>query len=147
MKKEIRVFIVDDSAVVRFQITKIITKGDKRIKVVGSAPNGKIALIKLALPKYKADVILVDALMPDMDGFATIGHIMDRFPTPVIMVTGLTKREVDKSLSHIGMSAFESGAVEFVKKPDSKFPNDNKRFEKELFFKIQNLYRDTFWYD
>ncbi len=139
MKKEVRVFLVDDSAVVRHKITKLIVDSNKNIKVIGGAPNGKVALVKMALPKYKPDIVLVDAIMPEMDGFETIGHIMDRFPTPVIMVSGLTKKEVNRSLSNLGMSAFESGAVEFVKKPDSRILYDDKRFKKELIFKIQHL--------
>lgn len=139
MKKEIRVFLVDDSAVVRHQISKMIVNSNKNILITGGAPNGKIALLEMPLPKYKPDIVLMDAIMPEMDGFETIGHIMDRFPTPIIMVSGLTKREISRSLSNLGMSAFESGAVEFVKKPNPNVPNDDKRFKKELIYKILNL--------
>ncbi len=139
MRKEARVFIVDDSAVVRQKVSEFLTKSHKNINVVGGAPNGRVALAKLALPKYKSDVVLVDAIMPEMDGFETIGHIMDRFPTPMIMISGLTEKEVTRSLSNLGMSAFESGAVEYVKKPDPAIPHDVKRFERELIYKITHL--------
>ncbi|MFX1286006.1 MAG: chemotaxis-specific protein-glutamate methyltransferase CheB [Promethearchaeota archaeon] len=139
MKREIRVFLVDDSAFVRHQVSKLIKDSDKNIKVIGGAPNGKIALMKIALPKYKPDVVLLDAIMPEMDGFETVGHIMDRFPIPVIIVSGLTKKEVNRSLTNLGMSAFESGAVEFVKKPDSRIQGDIKRFKSDLIYKILNL--------
>ena len=139
MKKESKVFIVDDSAVVRQKVSEFLKKSHKNITVVGGAPNGRVALAKLALPKYKSDVVLVDAIMPEMDGFETIGHIMDRFPTPVIMISGLTEKEVNRSLTNLGMSAFESGAVEYVKKPDPTVLNDVKRFQRELIYKITHL--------
>ncbi|MFX1505255.1 MAG: chemotaxis-specific protein-glutamate methyltransferase CheB [Promethearchaeota archaeon] len=139
MLEAIKVFLVDDSAVVRHQITKIIVESQRNIKVIGGAPNGKVALIKMALPKYRPDVVLVDAIMPEMDGFETIKHIMDQFPTPVVLVSGLTEREVNRSLSNLGMTIFESGAVEFVRKPDPMIPNDINRFKRELLFKISNL--------
>jgi two-component system chemotaxis response regulator CheB len=85
MLKPIRVFIVDDSAVARQINTKVVTEAHDNFTVVGSAPNGKIALEKLKLSRYKADVILMDIMMPEMDGIETISHILDRFPTPVII--------------------------------------------------------------
>ena len=139
MKKEIRVLIVDDSAVARQVISKILTNGNKGIKVIGTAPNGKIALHKMAIPKYKPDIVTMDIIMPEMDGFETIGHIMDRFPLPIIIVSALSQKDVDTTLSNLGMAAFESGAVEFVKKPSSENPYENKRFERELLSKTVSL--------
>ncbi|MHA2174272.1 MAG: chemotaxis-specific protein-glutamate methyltransferase CheB [Candidatus Hodarchaeales archaeon] len=139
MKKEVRVLIVDDSAVARHAISEIVSNSNKRIKVVGTAPSGEVALTKIAIPKYKPDIITMDIMMPEMDGFETIGHIMDRFPTPVIIVSALSQKDIDASLSNLGMAAFESGAVEFVKKPGSIDPLENKRFKRELIDKLLNL--------
>ena len=136
MKKEIKVLVVDDSAVARQKISKILTDSKKGIKVVGTAPNGRIALTKMILRKYKPDIVTMDIMMPEMDGFETIGHIMDRFPLPIIIVSSLSQKDVDTNL---GMAAFESGVVEFVKKPDSKNPSENKRFQRELLMKIISL--------
>ena len=139
MTDEVRVLIVDDSAVYRQTISNILTKGSNKLKVVGVAPNGKIALHKMKIPKFKPDIVTMDIMMPEMDGYETIGHIMDRFPIPVVIVSSLNQRDVDKSLSNLGMAAFESGLVEFVKKPDHEDSNDRKRFEKELVAKISAL--------
>lgn len=139
MKKGIRVFIVDDSAVVRQWLSKMVSESAYNTYVIGTAPNGVIALQKMALPKFKPDVVLMDIMMPEMDGFETINHIMDRFPTPVIIVSSLTQKEVNMALSNLGMSAFESGTIEFVKKPDSKIRHDINRFERELIKKIASL--------
>ncbi len=139
MVRDLRVFIVDDSAVFRQKITKMLEKSITGIIIAGTAPNGKIALEKLSLAKYKTDIILMDILMPEMGGFETIGHIMDRFPTPIIIVSGLTHREVARALTNLGMSAFESGIVEFVKKPNPKDRNDQQRFNRELIKKVQSF--------
>ena len=139
MNKSIKVFIVDDSAVARQINTKVVTEASDNFTVIGSAPNGKIALEKLSLSRYKADVILMDIMMPEMDGIETIGHILDRFPTPVIIVSSLSQEDIDITLSNKGMSAFESGAVEFVKKPNILDKRDYFRFRRSLKEKISTL--------
>lgn len=139
MKGVVRVLVVDDSAVARQTISRIISESNKAIEVVATAPNGKIALEKMPIPKFKPDVVTMDIMMPEMDGFETIGHIMDRFPTPVIIVSALSHKDIDAALSNSGMTAFESGAVEFVKKPNPQVSSDEKRFKRELIDKIINL--------
>ena len=141
MKRDLRVFITDDSAVMRQELVSIVNKGGIDAKVVGTAPNGVICLKKISLPRYKPDVLLMDIIMPEMDGFETIKHIMDRFPTPVIIVSGLSHKEVQKRIKKKGVSIFESGTVEFVEKPNPAIPNDKERFEGELLRKIVSFSR------
>ena len=139
MKPPVRIFIVDDSAVARQIHTKVVTEASSQFTVVGTAPNGQIALEKLKLSRYRADVILMDIMMPEMDGIETISHIMDQFPTPVIIVSSLSHKDVDIAFSNKGMSAFESGAVEFVKKANVLDKKDFFRFKRSLKQKISNL--------
>jgi two-component system chemotaxis response regulator CheB len=138
MKKEIRVLIVEDSATYRQEIKKILIESSKRIKVVGTAPNGKIALMKMQISKYKPDIVTMDIMMPEMDGIETIGHIMDRFPVPVVIVSSLSQKDIDAFASNKGMAAYESGMVEFVRKPSTD-DLDNNRFRHQLLDKILNL--------
>ncbi|MFX0138889.1 MAG: chemotaxis protein CheB, partial [Candidatus Hodarchaeota archaeon] len=145
MNNEIKVLLVDDSAVFRYHISKVIINSGKDIRIIETAVNGKKALEKMEKIKDKVDIIIMDILMPGMDGIETVGYIMDLFPTPVILSSSKKeKREIDIALSDLGMSNLESGAIEFVKKPDSLLPNDNERFEKELIFKIENLAKIDF---
>ncbi|MHA1945303.1 MAG: chemotaxis-specific protein-glutamate methyltransferase CheB [Candidatus Hodarchaeales archaeon] len=139
MKKEVRVLVVDDSAVARHKITGILADSIKGIKVIGTAPNGKIALQKMKIPKYKPDIVTMDIMMPEMDGIETIGHIMDRFPVPVVIVSSLSQKDIDAFVSNKGMAAFESGMVEFVRKPSTDDSHDNNSFKRELLHKILNL--------
>ena len=145
MKDAIRVFLIDDSAVVRQSITQMINRSQENITVVGSAMNGRMALEKMMLPRNKSDVVITDIVMPEMDGIEAINHIMDRFPTPIIVISALRKKEeIDVALSDLGVAAFESGTVEFVRKPDPLEPDDTKRFEKELIRKIVNISKIDF---
>ena len=145
MQDTIRVFLIDDSAIVRQQISKMIKNSRKNIVLIGTAMNGRIALEKMILPRNKADVVIIDVVMPEMDGIETINHIMDRFPTPVIVISALRKKEeIDVALSELGVAAFESGTVEFVRKPDPLVSNDINRFERELIHKIENLSKIDF---
>jgi two-component system chemotaxis response regulator CheB len=139
MKKEIRVLIVEDSATYRQEIKKILNESLKGIKVVGTAPNGKIALTKMQIPKYKPDIVTMDIMMPEMDGIETIGHIMDRFPVPIVIVSSLSQKDVDAFASNKGMAAYESGMVEFVRKISPDDSHNHDRFKHELIDKILNL--------
>src|SRR3990172_5585505 len=83
----IRIVIADDHAVVR-QGLKMFLLDDPDFDVVGEAQNGAEAL-KLA-HDLKPDVILMDLLMPVMDGITAIGHVRRECPdTEVIALTSV----------------------------------------------------------
>lgn len=109
MKREIKVLVVDDSAMVR----QILTQGlslDPEIKVVGSASNPYIARDKII--ELKPDVLTLDVEMPRMDGVEFLRKLMPQHPMPVLMVSALTQRG-----KQITLEALEAGAVDFVTKP------------------------------
>ena len=108
--EEIRVLVVDDSAVIRSLITDSIgaTPG---IKVVGTAADGRQALEML--DSLRPDVITLDIQMPNMDGLATLDAILARCSIPVIMVSSLTKLGAE-----ITLDALDRGAVDYLAKPD-----------------------------
>ena len=66
---KIRVLLADDAVVVRRILTDTLA-ADPDIEVVGTAPNGKIALAKLA--QLSPDIVILDVEMPDMDGLETL---------------------------------------------------------------------------
>ena len=85
MKNKIRVLIADDHAMVRMGLASLLgTEPD--IEVVGEAENGKTALQKsIAL---KPDVIVMDLVMPNMDGTAATTEILKSLPeTKILMLT------------------------------------------------------------
>jgi two-component system chemotaxis response regulator CheB len=107
---EIRVLVVDDSAVVRSIIADSIAAAPG-MKVVGMASDGQKALELIEL--VRPDVITLDIQMPNMDGMATLDVILTRSPIPVIMVSSLTKRGAE-----ITFDALDRGAVDYLAKPD-----------------------------
>ena len=108
----IRVLIVDDSAFMRFTISKYLNEAED-ITVVGSARDGEEALD--LIPKLKPDVVTLDVEMPRMDGLSCLREIMSRFPLPVVMLSSLTKEGAWETVQ-----ALTIGAVDFVTKPETK---------------------------
>jgi two-component system chemotaxis response regulator CheB len=106
----ITVLVVDDSVVVRRLVSDVLSE-DQEIQVVGTAPNGQIALAKV--PQLNPDVISLDVEMPVMDGLETLRELRRRFPdVPVIMFSTLTDRGAAATLE-----ALELGAKDYVTKP------------------------------
>ncbi|MGE3775794.1 MAG: response regulator, partial [Pirellulaceae bacterium] len=66
---KIRVLVVDDSVVIRRLLTDILSQ-DPDIEVVGTAPNGRIALSKLT--QVNPDLVTLDNEMPELDGLETL---------------------------------------------------------------------------
>lgn len=110
MNRKIKVLCVDDSALIRDLMTKIID-AQPDMTVVATAPDPLVArdLIK----KHNPDVLTLDVEMPRMDGLDFLERLMRLRPMPVLMVSSLTRRG-----SEITLRALELGAVDFVAKPE-----------------------------
>jgi two-component system chemotaxis response regulator CheB len=108
--EEIRVLVVDDSAVIRSLIADSIA-ATAGMKVVGVAEDGRQALEMLN--SARPDVVTLDIQMPNMDGLATLDAILSRRSIPVIMVSSLTKLGAE-----ITLDALDRGAVDYLAKPD-----------------------------
>lgn len=107
--KKIRVLIVDDTALMRKIISDIL-KRDPEIEVVGTAPDGYLAIRKIK--RLKPDVVTMDVEMPRMDGLTALSKIMEENPLPVIMVSSHTYEG-----AKITLEALELGAFDFIPKP------------------------------
>jgi NarL family two-component system response regulator LiaR len=103
----IRVMIVDDHAMVRRGLAAFL-KANVDLELVGEAGNGQEAL--LMCERLRPDVILMDLLMPEMDGMACTRMIRDRYPT--IQVIALTSFQ-EKSLVQ---EALQAGAISYLLK-------------------------------
>ncbi|MCX6690984.1 MAG: chemotaxis response regulator protein-glutamate methylesterase [Methanoregula sp.] len=112
----IRVLIVDDSSFMRKSLTHIL-ESDPAIQVAATAEDGESAVT--VTKEIKPDVILLDIEMPVMDGLTALAHIMAECPTPVVMMSGLNKRDAT-----IAIKALEYGAVDFIPKPSGVISYD-----------------------
>jgi two-component system, chemotaxis family, protein-glutamate methylesterase/glutaminase len=108
----VKVLVVDDSAFMRFTITKHLNDFPG-ITVLGAAKDGQEALEMI--PKLKPDVVTLDVEMPHLDGLSTLREIMSRHPLPVVMLSSLTSEGTLETVR-----ALTLGAVDFVAKPDNK---------------------------
>ncbi|MBP7964785.1 MAG: response regulator transcription factor [Caldilineaceae bacterium] len=103
MKKTI--LIVDDKASVRIMLQEYLAEQGFRVVAAG---DGREALF--AARQEKPDLILLDIMMPEMDGYQFIQAHRREAPTPIILLTARME-ETDKVLG------LELGADDYVTKP------------------------------
>lgn len=107
--KRIRVLIVEDSAVVREHLRRIVSSDD-RFEVAGMAATGEeaIGLVQRVSP----DVITMDIHLPGIQGLDATRQIMAIHPTPIVIVSG-----VEGADTNLSMQALRAGALSVVEKP------------------------------
>ncbi len=113
MPRNIKVLIVDDSAVVRKVFSEQLSK-QRGIEVVGTAPDPYVAREKIV--RLKPDVITLDIEMPRMDGITFLKKLMQHYPLPVIIVSSLTTKG-----SRLALEAISLGALEVISKPGEAY--------------------------
>ena len=124
----IKVLIVDDSALMRRQLTTMFQEeGGFEIR---QARNGKEAVTENL--EFKPDVVTLDINMPEMDGITALSLMMAERPVPVVMVSSLT----DKG----ALATFEAlnlGAVDYIAKPDGTISLNIGQIKSELVAKVK----------
>ena len=110
MAQEIKVMVVDDSAVVRKVMSAILDR-DPEIRVIGTAHDPIFAIEKMR--REWPDVITLDVEMPRMDGITFLGQLMAERPTPVVICSSLTTKNAETTLQ-----ALAAGAVSIITKPN-----------------------------
>lgn len=111
-----RIMVVDDSIVFRSQISSALV-GVEGIEIVGTAPNGKIAVQKLE--QIQVDLITLDMEMPELNGIETLKLIKQKgIKVKVIVFSSQTVRGAEKALE-----ALREGADDVVAKPEGEGVN------------------------
>ncbi len=128
-----RVFIVDDSAVVRAVISTMLSS-DPEITIAGFAANGFQTMDRL--PEARPDLVTLDIEMPGMNGLETLVEIRKIYPKlPVIMFSSLTERGATATLD-----ALARGASDYVTKPSGgTSARTQERLREDLLRKIKSL--------
>jgi two-component system, chemotaxis family, protein-glutamate methylesterase/glutaminase len=127
--KKIRVLVVDDSTFMR-KVLETIYNGDEQMQVVGSAKDGREAV--LMAESLKPDVISMDINMPHVDGLQATAEIMTTNPKPIVIVSSESREGAASTLR-----ALELGAIEFVAKPSSGIDLDMQSVKEELLRKVR----------
>jgi len=137
LDSQIRVLVVDDSAVMRKIIISAVEK-DSSIKVIGHAANGIQAID--AVRNLKPDILTLDIEMPVMDGLTALREIRkENRSLPVIMFSTLTQKGAQAVVM-----ALTAGASDYVGKPTTAAGSIDEAFkvlENELIPKIIGLAR------
>jgi two-component system chemotaxis response regulator CheB len=108
----IKVMLVDDSAIVRGLVARILTE-EPLIKVAAQASNGEQAIAALA--RTPVDVVVLDIEMPVMDGLTALPGILKAVPgIKVIMLSSLTQRG-----GTVTFQALKAGAADYIPKPSA----------------------------
>ncbi|MCP3951016.1 MAG: response regulator, partial [Desulfobacterales bacterium] len=117
--KLLKVLVVDDTVIYR-KIVSDILAGIPGVEVVGSAHNGKAALVKIAA--FKPDLLILDIEMPVMTGMEVLERLQaDGSAVGAIMLSTLTQAG-----GALTMQALERGAFDFIPKPQSGTAAENE---------------------
>lgn len=106
-REPLSVLVVDDSAVVRQILKRILAANGIRVT---SAPDPIIAMQKIA--GSRPDVIVLDLEMPRMDGLTFLRRLAASEPIPVVVCSSFAARG-----SETALTALEQGALDIVAKP------------------------------
>ncbi|MEA1938351.1 MAG: chemotaxis response regulator protein-glutamate methylesterase [Pseudomonadota bacterium] len=130
---QIRVMLVDDSAVIRGLLARSL-EADPDIRIVASVGDGMMALS--AVQRHEIDVMVLDIEMPNMDGMTALPKILKVAPhIKIIMASTLTRRNAE-----ISIKALENGAADYLTKPSSMRELDSaEAFKRDLRAKIRAL--------
>ncbi len=127
MSDKIKVMIVDDHDMVRMGL-KTYLMLDPGFEVIAEAGNGQeaVTLLDRGIPQGQPDIILMDLMMPVMNGAEATKEVLSRFPgMKIVILTSFLEDE-------LVVQAVESGAVSYVLKTVSA---------EELIYALQGAYR------
>lgn len=125
VKRKIKVLVVDDSVIFRKVLASSLSK-DPSIEIVDTASDPYMA--RDMIIQYQPDVMTLDVEMPKMNGIEFLKRLMPQYPIPVVVVSSLNDNVFD---------ALNSGAVDFVNKPDMRNQEGLDLFFRELIIKIK----------
>lgn len=102
------VLLADDSDFMRHWLTRILTASD--FNVIGEARNGKEAIERFY--DLKPDLVIMDLIMPELDGIAALRHIMASDPAATVVVCSSMGQKA------LIMESLKTGAKDFIVKPN-----------------------------
>jgi two-component system response regulator ResD len=102
-----RVLVVEDDAAIADVVVRYLEREGFDV-ALATAGDRAIATVDDAMP----DLLVLDLMLPEVDGFAVLAHVRNRAPVPVIMLTALGE-ESDRVIG------LELGADDYITKPFS----------------------------
>jgi YesN/AraC family two-component response regulator len=108
-EKKLTVLLVDDSRTVLSQIEKVV-EASEEAEIVGTASNGAEAIQKAS--ELKPDLVIMDIVMPDIDGLAALRMLQAKQPEIRVAMLSSVGGMASKA-----EEAFRLGAVQVLGKP------------------------------
>lgn len=136
--KEKRILVIDDESETRNLLKTIISHAGAEVYTASDGSEGLSQIYK-----HKPDLIILDILMPKMDGWQTLQLIRQVSTTPVIVLTALSEdvENVTRGL--------DNGAIDYISKPFnskiliSRIRAALRQVEEAAKQKIQSIYHDN----
>ena len=129
MSTPYKVLVGDDSPFV-CRLLQSYLKSAPDLEVVGTANDGPS--IMQMVEELKPDVLTLDVEMPSISGLEVLEQIMSARPTPVIMVSGVSRKSAATTLK-----ALELGAVDFILKYVPGVNTDPETLRHEVISKVR----------
>ncbi len=130
----IKVLIADDSQLTR-SLLKDLIAGDPDLELAGEAVDGREAVEMTC--RLRPDLVLMDVMMPVMDGITAVIEIMASCPTPILVLSS----NVDAADSGNAFNAIRHGALDVMAKPAGLGNAAFGEIARELLGKIKALAR------
>ena len=129
-QRPVEVLVVDNSATARRAIGGLLAR-DPAIRLIGQAETGRQA----AQPcnRLKPGVVLLDAVMPDMDGVKATRKLMEHGAPPVLIVTTYA----ESADMDVVFRAVRAGAVDVVSKSDVLGPDADPQLQTDSLSKVK----------
>ncbi len=135
---EITVMVIDDSVLIRKYVSQVLSE-ISGVKVIATAPNGKIGLKKLYL--YQPDFIILDMEMPEMNGLEFLRYLNKHPQDKKVQIIVLSS--IVSTGNTITFEALSLGAQDFITKPQGKVSENLEFLKTELELKIRGLHNSS----
>lgn len=130
----IRILLADDSELVRVVLRDLLSQ-DPDVEVVAEVCDGRAAVEETA--RLKPDLVILDVMMPIMNGLEAVAEIMAATPTPILMLSANT----DPHDSGSAFAAIKLGALDIMEKPTGVVTEAFSRIAEQLISKVKSLSR------
>lgn len=130
----IKVLLADDSLLTRAVLRDLLAR-DPGIQIVAEVGDGRAAVAQTAL--LRPDLVIMDVMMPEMDGIEAVAAIMANTPTPVLMLSA----NIDPTDSRSAFSAIRLGALDVMAKPAGVTSEAFAQLAEVLVAKVRSLSR------
>ena len=111
MTGKTRILIADDHAIVRMGLASLLER-ERNIEIVGEATDGKEAVS--AVPRLSPDIVIMDLMMPKMDGISATQEICRRESPPkvIVLTTYTTADGISQALANGASGALLKGEAD-----------------------------------